>query len=130
MKKSMIVLMGAAAILTGVPAASGAMSAGHEAQVQRDPEVRLLARARDGGVSSKGDFRARGATRKRLNVEVQRAIPGSTFDVALNGQFIGTITANQFGRGKIELNTQDGEAVPAVVAGDTLTVGSMTSTFR
>lgn len=54
----------------------------------------------------------------RLNVEVEDVFPDSTFTVEVSGEPIGTITTNSFGTAELELNTNDGQAVPKILRGD------------
>ena len=56
----------------------------------------------------------------RLNVEVEDVFPDSTFTVEVSGEPIVTITTNSFGTAELELNTNDGQAVPKVLTGDLL----------
>src|SRR5688572_4825127 len=85
-------------------------------------EIRMLADLNpptNVGVIADGraDYRERGNS-MRLNVEVEDVFPNSTFTVEVSGEPIGTITASSFGTGELELNTNDGQAVPKVLTGD------------
>ncbi len=122
-----IAALGSACLFGGVITPSADAAATQQTQARRD-EVRVIARARGEQGIAKGDFRQRGR-QSRLNVEVQHGQPGEVLSVSVDGQFIGTMTVNGFGRGKIELNTKDGQRVPTVTAGSVLEVGDMSGTF-
>ena len=85
-------------------------------------EIRMLADLNPptnvGGIADgRADYRERGNS-MRLNVEVEDIFPNSTFTVEVTGEPIGTITTNSFGTAELELNTNDGQAVPKVLTGD------------
>ena len=85
-------------------------------------EIRMLADLNPptnvGGIADgRADYRERGNS-MRLNVEVEDVFPNSTFTVEVTGEPIGTITTNSFGTAELELNTNDGQAVPKVLTGD------------
>ncbi len=95
-------------------------------------EVRLSASMVSGAASGKADYRERG-NRKRLNVEAED-LPGTTpaaLGVFVNGTSqIGTIAlaacpvpAQALLCGEMELNAQDGQAVPTLKAGDVISIG-------
>lgn len=93
------------------------------------PAPRVLLKARltgpaIDGLTPKGlaRFRSRGA-RMDFKVQVERVklADGTVLTVKLNGAVVGTLTLN-LRRGALELNTQDGHTVPAVQAGDAVTV--------
>ena len=71
--------------------------------------------------SGKADFRAiESLGRTRLNVEVEDVnLAGSKVDVFVDGEKIGSITisAAPIRGGELELNSQDGQLVPAVKSG-------------
>ena len=96
-------------------------------------EVRVripLAGASIRGMMPQGhaDFRQRPDGR-RLNVEIQDVnLPaGTTFRVLVNNVSIGQIVLNSFFRGELELNTNDGHAVPVVANGTTVAVVNNTT---
>jgi hypothetical protein len=72
-----------------------------------------------GGIAADGraDYRERGNS-MRLNVEVEDVLPNSTFTIEISGNTLGTITSNSFGTAELELNTNDGQAVPKILRGD------------
>ena len=99
-------------------------------------EVRLRTKLAGGAIAGKtpegsADFRMETAkNRSRLNVEVEDVnLPqGTMLQVSITHagatSSIGTITLNGFGEGELELNSQDGATVPAIVAGDIVTVSN------
>lgn len=94
-------------------------------------EVRLKASMVSGAASGKAEYRERG-NRKRLNVQAED-LPGTTISpqsIFVNGVSIGTMIlsacpapATQLLCGEMELNSQDGQVVPQVRSGDTVSVG-------
>jgi plastocyanin len=58
----------------------------------------------------------------RLNVEVEDESPNTTLTIQISGNTLGTITTNSFGAAELELNTNDGQAVPKVLRGDLVEV--------
>ena len=94
-------------------------------------EVRLKASMVSGAASGKAEYRERG-NRKRLNVQAED-LAGSTIspqNVFINGVSVGTMVlvacpapATQLLCGEMELNSQDGQVVPQVRSGDTVSVG-------
>jgi hypothetical protein len=99
-------------------------------------EVRLRTQLAGGAIAGQkpegnADFRMESAkNRTRLNVEVEHVnLPqGTVLSVAVMhgtaSTMIGTITLNAFGGGELELNSEDGAAVPAIMAGDIVTVSN------
>ncbi|MDQ3882200.1 MAG: plastocyanin/azurin family copper-binding protein [Thermoproteota archaeon] len=65
----------------------------------------------------RANYRERGNS-MRLNVEVEDVSPNTTFTVEISENTLGTITTNSFGTAELELNTNDGQAVPKVLRGD------------
>jgi hypothetical protein len=94
-------------------------------------EVRLSARMVSGAASGKTDYRER-SNRRRLNVEAED-LPNTTPSpqtVFVNGAPVGSMTlaacpvpATQLLCGELDLNTQEGKAVPVVTGGQTLQIG-------
>jgi hypothetical protein len=98
--------------------------------IAKGGEVRLrtaLAGAAIGGLTPSGhaDYRA-SDNRSRLNVEVEDVnLPaGTKVSVEVNGATVGTITisAAPIRGGELELNTQDGQLVPKLSSGATVTI--------
>jgi len=73
------------------------------------------------------EFRTEGALR-RLNVEVEKVnlADGTQLAVNVNGTTVGMMKL-ALGFGKIELNSKNGAAVPAIKAGDVVTVVALPS---
>src|SRR5215204_4164336 len=89
-------------------------------------EIRMLADLNPptnvGGLADgRADYRETGNS-MRLNVEVEDVSPNTTFNIAVSGNTLGTITTNSFGIAELELNTNDGQVVPRVVSGDVIEI--------
>jgi hypothetical protein len=89
-------------------------------------EIRMLADLNPptnvGGIADgRADYRERDNS-MRLNVEVEDVFPNSTFTVEVSGEPIGTIRTSSFGTGELELNTNDGQAVPKILGGDLIEI--------
>jgi hypothetical protein len=85
-------------------------------------EIRMLADLNPptnvGGIfDGRADYRERDGA-MRLNVEIEDVTPNTTFAIEVSGNTLGTITTNSFGTAELELNTNDGQAVPKVLRGD------------
>ena len=98
-------------------------------------EVRLIAKMMTGAASGKADYRERG-NRKRLNVEAEDLPPGTRTSqtVFVNDMQVGIMTlepcpvATQLLCGELELNTQDGQSVPAgIMADKSVKIGTVLS---
>jgi hypothetical protein len=76
------------------------------------------------GITTQGhaDFRTAG-TQRQLNVEVEKVnlADGTVLAVKVNGAPVGML-ALKMGRAEVELNTNDGAAVPVIHKGDTVTI--------
>jgi hypothetical protein len=115
---------------------SAARAADGHGNNSNNAEARLrtsLAGGAIGGVvpSGNADFRMEASrNRSRLNVEVEHVnLPqGSMLQVSVTAAGtttnIGTIKLDAFGSGELELNSEDGATVPAIVKGDVVTVKS------
>ena len=109
----------------------GIMAASTLPAQAQSAEVRLKASMVSGAASGKAEYRERG-NRKRLNVQAED-LAGSTIspqNVFINGVSVGTMAlvacpapATQLLCGEMELNSQDGQVVPQVRSGDTVSVG-------
>ena len=109
----------------------GVMVASTLSAQAQSAEVRLKASMVSGVASGKAEYRERG-NRKRLNVQAED-LAGATVspqNVYVNGVSVGTMTltacpapASQLLCGEMELNSQDGQVVPQVRSGDTVSVG-------
>lgn len=97
----------------------------------RDTETRLRTRLSGAAIAGKtpegsADFRqdtSRNRTRLQVEVENVNLPAGTVLTVMLNhATKVGTITLGALGFGELELDSQDGDAVPAVTTGTTITV--------
>lgn len=81
-----------------------------------------------------------GTMERRFKVEIQNAIPLTTFQVKVNGVSVGSITANSFGKGKLQLRTPqfidspgDGlpmpDDFPHLDTNDMVVVGKLSGSF-
>lgn len=81
-----------------------------------------------------------GTTEQRFKVEVERGVPLQVLQVRVNGNLVGSITVNSFGRGKLQLRTAqfidspgDGTPIsagfPRLDTGDVVTVGPLSGVF-
>jgi len=70
---------------------------------------------------------SKGRTELKVEVENVNLPDGTKLDVSVAGTVIGQITL-KLGEGELELNSQDGEPVPAVVKGNTVTVANAGAT--
>jgi len=108
---------------------------------QNNNEVRLRTRLSGAPINGKtpegqADFRMDSSrNRSRLNVEVENVnlAAGTVLKVVVTlagvPTTVGSITLNAFGAGELELNSQDGDTVPAIVAGDMIAVKNGTMTI-
>jgi hypothetical protein len=122
------------ALLTIAVLAAGTASvakADHGNGNNNNAETRLrtrLAGAAIQGQTPEGnaDFRIDAKNRTRLNVEVEHVnLPaGTVLTVTVAGNVVGHITLSALGFGELELNSQDGDTVPAVKAGDMVVVSN------
>ena len=91
-------------------------------------EVRLraqLAGARINNMTPKGraEFRSRGGSSQfTVQVENMNFPDGTTFNVEVNGQPLAQQITITLLRGGIQLNTNDGDAIPAIGLGSTVVV--------
>ena len=94
-------------------------------------EVRLSAKMVSGTASGKASYQESG-NRRRLNLEAAN-LPNATQSlkaVFVNGVWVGNVTfaacpapAQQLLCGAMDLNTQEGQAVPVVTGGQTIQIG-------
>jgi len=97
----------------------------------KNAETRLRTRLAGAAIQGKtpegnADFRLDARGRTRLNVEVENVnLPARTvLDVSVHSTVVGHITLSATGFGELELNSQDGDVVPAVQAGDVVIVSN------
>ncbi|HEV2704363.1 MAG TPA: hypothetical protein VGV59_00475 [Pyrinomonadaceae bacterium] len=79
-------------------------------------------------IKGKAEFRRRldGSTRFKTEVENVNRPAGTVFNVLVDGNRVGQIVLGPFREGELELNTNDGQFVPNVVNGTTVTVTDQT----
>lgn len=109
-------------------------------------DYRVVARggSRD-AAQIKGVYRERAFTaglQQRFNVSVEDFAPNTRYEIRINGNLFGTITTSALGTAELEFRTfvvddtpgDDHPPIPTdfphLVAGDTISVGSVTATFR
>ena len=125
--------LAAAALLT--ISLANVVRADHGDNNGQNNQTRLRARLTGPAISGKtpegqADFRSDDKGRTRLNVEVEDVnLPaGTMLTVSLTHggttASIGSIKLSALGAGELELNSQDGDVVPAVQTGDTITVSN------
>src|SRR6266568_4222684 len=128
-----VLTLAIAAFLVGGTASMRAED-GHKNNSQTS-QVRLrttLAGAAIQGKKPEGnaDFRSDSTNRTRLNVEVENVnLPaGTVLTVAIVhagvSTTVGTITLSSIGESELELDSQNGASVPAIVSGDMVTVSN------
>jgi hypothetical protein len=99
----------------------------------KSTETRLRTRLAGAAIQGKtpegnADFRSDRRGRMHLNVEVEEVnLPaGTVLRVSVSHAgvptAVGTITLSALGFGELELNSEDGDTVPAIVAGDMVVV--------
>jgi len=100
---------------------TGSASAAQRPGVER--QAALHGSAMFPNADGKARFRDRGGEQE-LEVEVEdaHALAGTTVRVFVSGTRVGNIRLNRFGNGQLNLNSDQGEAVPAVKAGTTVRV--------
>jgi hypothetical protein len=117
-KWNALAVFATAALASAVPSAVPARDGGRD-------EVRLEAAltptAVDPGAFGEARFESR-SDRSELRVEVDDISVTDEVDVFVNGSFIGTIVLDDDGGGRLDLNSQNGDAVPALRDGDEIEV--------
>ena len=121
---------------------SGGGSGGSQANSNNARDLRFVARMRDGdGTTARARYRERDrngrALKQSFDVEIKRAQPGEQFEVRVDGRVVGTVTANSFGFGKLELrqtpDSPNDQPIPSdfprLRSGAVITVGSMQGTL-
>lgn len=102
-------------------------------------QTRLRTKLAGGAINGKtpegnAEFRMDAKGRTSFKVEVEHVnLPATVLDVMLTdggvSTLVGHITLNAFGEGELELQSQDGDTVPAVVKGDVVTVSNGSSSI-
>ncbi len=81
-------------------------------------EVRLGAAPGFAVAKGKAKYQNAGGEREfQVEVENVRALSGQTLGVFVSGKRVGGARVNRFGEGRLELNSDRGQAVPAVASG-------------
>jgi len=93
-------------------------------------------------MKGKADYRdrpKRGTTEQRLKIEVEKAASNTSYDVFFNGEFLGVLTTNSGGWGKLKFRTAQfnddpnvldlPENFPRVIDGDEIEVGPASGIF-
>ncbi|MBY0311748.1 MAG: hypothetical protein K2W85_06745 [Phycisphaerales bacterium] len=142
MSRSSMIAALASLFVLGTSAVSPALAANGDYRVQ--------ARIRTGTpLEAKGVYRERlvnsltgQVLRQRFTVEINGATPSTQYEVKLNGTTVSLITTDALGHAEIQFSTvvpdnNPGDNKPPlptdfphINAGDTLTVGTLTGTFR
>jgi hypothetical protein len=118
----------------------GAIAATADKGGDQKNEVRMRTRLAGAAIQGKtpegnADFRSDSRSRTRLNVEVENVnlAAGTILTVVVQDgttkTTVGTIKLSSFGGGELELNSDDGDAVPAVQKGDMVTVSNAGATI-
>lgn len=81
--------------------------------------IRLIANMSAGATKGKAKYEQRG-NRRKFSYELQNGVPGSVVSVRRAGSVVGTFTVDAFGRGKFELDTNLGQSVSIMAAGDVI----------
>jgi hypothetical protein len=113
------VLLASIALLTGVLAFTDAASAGGART-----RIELLARMRSGAVEAKVAYREEAektGLRRKVQAEIYRAAPNAKYAVTRNGVQFATITTNELGNGRVEIQ----RTTLAMKAGDSVAVGKL-----
>jgi hypothetical protein len=88
-------------------------------------EIRLSGDDIDGIVpKGEAEFRVnrKGGTKFKAEAEHVNLPAGTVLTVKVNDVVVGTLTLNRLREGELELNTNDGDTVPAVTAGTTVVI--------
>lgn len=80
----------------------------------------------------------RGITKQSFKAEIENASPNATFDVSVDGKWVGRLLTNSKGKGSLRLTSRPNDVrdvllpsdFPSVVAGTTVTIGAVSGTFR
>jgi len=133
-----IALAGAALVAAPTPSADAAV-------LKAERLSWYKARARlfwNGGKRGKADYKDRERDEgfeQRLQVKTQNMSPNTEHDVLFNGVFLGTITTDEFGTGKLKLRTAEfidspdwlplPDNFPRIIDGDEIEVGPALGVF-
>jgi hypothetical protein len=115
-RPNLLLALAAFALVVAVPAAVMADGGGVRL------EATLTATDLGPDATGRAEFRDQGHGRLRLRVEVEEVDFTNSVKVLINGQSAGTIPLDANGDGELELDTGDGDTVPAVRAGDDIQI--------
>jgi hypothetical protein len=90
-----------------------------------DADLRITLKGSAQFPNAKGSAKYRNRDGERefqVEVENVKALAGKTLNVFANGSKVGTMTINQFGAGRLNLNSTRGQNVPKIVSGSKVQV--------
>jgi hypothetical protein len=88
-----------------------------------DIKIALRGSAQFPNAKGSAKYRDRGGEREfQVEVENVKALAGKTLNVFANGSKVGTMTINQLGAGRLNLNSTRGQNVPRIVSGSKVQV--------
>jgi len=80
------------------------------------------------GASATAKYRSRGDKRRKLNVELEDAAPNTMFSVEITRAgkpvYSNRLQTNGLGMGAIDIDVNEGDTVPLIEAGDTVTISA------
>jgi hypothetical protein len=118
---NLLLALAAFALLTALPATVRADRDGVRL------EAILTASDADPDAFARAEFRDQGRGRLRLDVEVEDVASTDMVVVLINGTPVAAIALDENGDGQIDLETQRGDTVPAISAGDVITIADADS---
>ena len=83
-----------------------------------DVKISLVASPDFRGAKGAAKYRNRGGEQEfQVEAEVSRRLAGAVFTVWVNDVAVGQMTINAFGKGRLSLNSNLGDAVPVITPG-------------
>lgn len=93
------------------------------AQAANDIRISLKGSAQFPNAKGTAKYKDRGGEQEfQVEVENVKKLAGKKLSVFVNGSKVGTMRINQFGAGRIELNSDRGDNVPAISGGSKVQV--------
>lgn len=93
------------------------------AQAANDIRISLKGSAQYPNAKGTAKYRDRGGEQEfQVEVENVKKLAGKKLSVFVNGNKVGTMQINQFGVGRLELNSSQGDKVPAIKSGSKVKV--------
>lgn len=93
------------------------------AQAANDIRVSLKGSAQYPNAKGTAKYKDRGGEQEfQVEVENVKKLAGKKLSVFVNGNKVGTMQINQFGAGRLELNSDQGDKVPAIRGGSKVKV--------